>query len=69
MRTDLTGEAIRLARQLREMVRRTPSLGPQPEVDGLLALMLLIEARAPAGWPTAGWCRWTSRTAPGGTPT
>ena len=48
VRRDLTGEAIRLARQLREMVRRTPSLGPQPEVDGLLALMLLTEARAPS---------------------
>ena len=44
----LTGEAIRLARQLREMVRATPSLGPQPEVDGLLALMLLTEARTGA---------------------
>ena len=48
VRDDLTGEAIRLARQLREMVRRTPSLGAQPEVDGLLALMLLTEARRPA---------------------
>ncbi len=48
VRTDLTSEAIRLARQLREMVARTPSLGPQPEVDGLLALLLLTEARAPS---------------------
>ncbi len=47
-RTDLTGEAIRLARQLREMVAGSPGLGPQPEVDGLLALMLLVEARSPA---------------------
>jgi RNA polymerase sigma-70 factor (ECF subfamily) len=46
LRPDLTAEAIRLARQLREMVEATPSLGPQPEVDGLLALMLLTEARA-----------------------
>jgi RNA polymerase sigma-70 factor (ECF subfamily) len=30
------------------MVLGTPALGSQPEVDGLLALMLLIEARAPA---------------------
>ena len=45
-RTELTTEAIRLTRQLREMVAGTPSLGPQPEVDGLLALMLLVEARA-----------------------
>lgn len=48
LRADLTAEAIRLARQLREMVLRTPALGPQPEVDGLLALMLLTEARAAA---------------------
>ena len=48
LRTDLTGEAIRLTRQLREMVAATPSLGPLPEVDGLLALMLLIESRATA---------------------
>ncbi len=48
LRTDLTGEAIRLARQLREMVAATPALGPLPEVDGLLALMLLVESRAAA---------------------
>jgi RNA polymerase sigma-70 factor (ECF subfamily) len=47
-RGELTGEAIRLARQLREMVAATPSLGRQPEVDGLLALMLLTESRARA---------------------
>ena len=47
-RADLTGEAIRLARQLRELVAGSPDLGTQPEVDGLLALMLLIEARGPA---------------------
>jgi RNA polymerase sigma-70 factor (ECF subfamily) len=47
-RGDLTAEAIRLARQLREMVLTTPAVGAQPEVDGLLALMLLIEARAGA---------------------
>jgi RNA polymerase sigma-70 factor (ECF subfamily) len=47
-RTDLTAEAIRLTRQLREMVLATPSLGTQPEVDGLLALMLLTESRSPA---------------------
>jgi RNA polymerase sigma-70 factor (ECF subfamily) len=47
-RHGLTGEAIRLARQLREMVIGTPSLGRQPEVDGLLALMLLTESRAQA---------------------
>jgi RNA polymerase sigma-70 factor (ECF subfamily) len=48
LRSELTSEAIRLTRQLREMVSWTPSLGPQPEVDGLLALMLLTEARARA---------------------
>ncbi len=48
LRTDLTAEAVRLTRQLREMVAATPSLGRQPEVDGLLALMLLTESRAKA---------------------
>ncbi len=48
LRTDLTAEAIRLARQLREMVATTPALGRLPEVDGLLALMLLVESRAQA---------------------
>jgi RNA polymerase sigma-70 factor (ECF subfamily) len=47
-RVDLTAEAIRLCRQLREMAAGTPSLQPQPEVDGLLALMLLTQARARA---------------------
>jgi RNA polymerase sigma factor (sigma-70 family) len=41
-RVELTGEAIRLARQLRD---RLPDHG---EVAGLLALMLLTEARRPA---------------------
>ena len=48
LRSELTSEAIRLARQLREMVSGTPSLGPQPEVDGLLALMLLTDSRSRA---------------------
>jgi RNA polymerase sigma-70 factor (ECF subfamily) len=48
LRGDLTSEAIRLARQLRDMVAATPSVGPLPEVDGLLALMLLTESRAAA---------------------
>jgi RNA polymerase sigma-70 factor (ECF subfamily) len=47
-RSELTGEAIRLARQLREMVAATPLLGRLPEVDGLLALMLLTESRSRA---------------------
>jgi len=45
LRADLCEEAIRLTRQLRWVV--TP-LGPQPEVDGLLALMLLLDARRSA---------------------
>ena len=48
LRTDLTSEAIRLTRQLREMVAATPSLGRQPEVEGLLALMLLVDSRREA---------------------
>jgi len=47
-RSDLSGEAIRLARGLRA------SLPGDPEVTGLLALMLLTDARRPA------------RTGPGG---
>ena len=45
IRADLCEEAIRLTRQLRSVVG---PLGPQPEVDGLLALMLLLDARRPA---------------------
>jgi RNA polymerase sigma-70 factor (ECF subfamily) len=45
LREDLCEEAIRLTRQLREAAG---PLGPQPEVDGLLALMLLLDARRPA---------------------
>ena len=41
-RTDLSGEAIRLARAC------TPALPDDPEVTGLLALMLLTDARRPA---------------------
>jgi RNA polymerase sigma factor (sigma-70 family) len=58
-RVELTAEAIRLTRQLRE---RLPEDG---EVAGLLALMLLTDARRP---PTAGWSRSPSRTAAAGTP-
>jgi RNA polymerase sigma-70 factor (ECF subfamily) len=47
-RSELTSEAIRLTRQLNEMVTGTPALGRLPEVDGLLALMLLTESRARA---------------------
>jgi RNA polymerase sigma-70 factor (ECF subfamily) len=41
IRTDLTGEAIRLTRLLRQLL-------PEPEVTGLLALMLLHESRRTA---------------------
>ena len=41
-RTDLSGEAIRLARLVRS------ALPDDPEVTGLLALMLLTDARRPA---------------------
>jgi RNA polymerase sigma-70 factor, ECF subfamily len=41
VRTDLSGEAIRLGRVLQELL-------PDPEVTGLLGLMLLHEARRPA---------------------
>ena len=41
-RTDLSGEAIRLVRALRQ------ALPDEPEVTGLLALMLLTDARRPA---------------------
>jgi RNA polymerase sigma-70 factor (ECF subfamily) len=42
LRTDLCGEAIRLARALAEL------MPDEPEVTGLLALLLLSEARRPA---------------------
>jgi len=48
IRADLTGEAIRLARLLRDL---RPDDG---EVVGLLALMLLIEARRPARLSVTG---------------
>src|SRR5262249_14050859 len=41
VRTDLSAEAIRLARRLLELL-------PEPEVQGLLALMLLHDARRTA---------------------
>jgi RNA polymerase sigma factor (sigma-70 family) len=47
-RTELSGEAIRLARMVRRML---PDDG---EVTGLLALMLLIDARRPARTDAAG---------------
>ena len=55
-RADLSDEAIRLAQD-------GPRLLPDdPEVAGLLALMLLIDARRPARTtPTAPWSRWPTR--------
>jgi RNA polymerase sigma-70 factor, ECF subfamily len=46
-RADLSGEAIRLGRLLLELL-------PEPEVMGLLALMLLHESRRPARTSAAG---------------
>lgn len=46
-RPDLSGEAIRLGRLLRELL-------PEPEVEGLLALMLLHEARRAARTSAGG---------------
>lgn len=44
-RPDLAQEAIRLTRVLRSL---SGTIGSPPEVDGLLALMLLVQARRPA---------------------
>lgn len=55
----LTREAIRVARELHRV-------SDDPEVAGLLALMLLTDARRPAR--TAIWCPSTARTGAGGTP-
>ena len=49
IRTDLSAEAIRLARQLLQLLRN-----PDPEVVGLLALMLLNDARRQARSNAAG---------------
>ena len=62
LRTDLSAEAIRLGRVLVEL------MPDEPEAVGLLALMLLTDARRPARLgPTARWCAWPTRTAPAGT--
>ncbi|MEG3632435.1 RNA polymerase sigma factor [Micromonospora palythoicola] len=49
IRTDLCGEAIRLARELAAL------MPDEPEVLGLLALLLLTEARRPARLDPAGY--------------
>ena len=51
-RAELTGEAIRLGRLLIEL--HLTELGPEPEVMGLLALMLLQESRRAARTSPAG---------------
>ncbi|MFC5061831.1 RNA polymerase sigma factor [Actinomycetospora atypica] len=48
LRTDLTAEAVRLARALADL------MPDEPEVLGLLALLLLVEARRPARVGPAG---------------
>ena len=51
-RAELTGEAIRLGRLLTEL--HLSELGPEPEVMGLLSLMLLQESRRAARTSPAG---------------
>ena len=64
VRDDLCAEAIRLGRLLAEL------MPDEPEVLGLLALLLLTDARRPARLAADGaWCCWTSRTGGGGTTT
>ena len=65
VRVDLSAEAIRLGRVLVEL------MPDEPEAVGLLALMLLTDARRPARTapPTARWCASPTRTAPRGTAT
>jgi RNA polymerase sigma-70 factor (ECF subfamily) len=55
-RGDLAAEAIRLGRALAEL------LPDEPETHGLLALMLLLDARQQARSATASWCCWPTRT-------
>jgi RNA polymerase sigma-70 factor (ECF subfamily) len=55
IRADLCDQAIALARQLRLV------LPAEPEVTGLLALLLLTDARRAAGPdPTARWSCWAT---------
>ena len=63
VRDDLCAEAIRLGRLLAQL------MPDEPEVLGLLALMLLVESRRPARTAADGRvsCRWRSRIAPRGT--
>ncbi len=57
----LPDEATRLARLLHALL-------PEPEVTGLLALLLLHDARRAARTSAAGdWCRWKNKTVRSGT--
>lgn len=61
-RPDLSTEAVRLTRAIHR------SLPGDGEVAGLLALMLLTDARRSARTsPDGAWCRWPSRTGAAGT--
>jgi RNA polymerase sigma-70 factor, ECF subfamily len=48
IRRDLCQEAIRLGRLLNDLLAADPNLAPEPEAAGLLALMLLHDARQAA---------------------
>ena len=63
VRADLCDEALRLARLLAEL------MPDEPEVLGLLALLLLVDARRAGAHrrATASWCGWPTRTARAGT--
>ena len=61
VRGELCDAAIRLARGLAGL------LPAEPEVTGLLALLLLTDARGrPGQIRTAAWCCWPTRTVAGG---
>ena len=61
-RADLCAEAIRLGRLLARL------MPDEPEVTGLLALMLLTESRRPPGPARTGaWSCWPARTGAAGT--
>ena len=61
-RSDLSAEALRLGRALAEL------MPAEPEVHGLLAMMLLHDARRPARFATGTSCCWPTRTDRCGTP-
>lgn len=54
IRQDLCAEAIRLSRVLVELLAQSPQLGPRPEAEGLLALLLLHDSRRRARIDRAG---------------